>query len=174
MRVLAEGSSLSVSVRNAQDLRRSQPASSADASRAAPEEEAPDCISLARLVRRSSSIRVSATHQTGGPSDEKNHQCRRQGHARLRLRPAFRSCITPSEAITTRRVCCATARSRSAWLPASAASSSSSRFSLLSPLPAVPVTEPDVISHQSPEARIAARSSLGLIAANPRRALILL
>ena len=99
------------------DFRRSHPASSAEPSSAVIEKNPHTAISLIRLVRCSSSIRVSATHHTGGPTIKNTTSVAASAIARTRFRPALCSWITPADATTTRRVRSAVARSRSAPNP---------------------------------------------------------
>ena len=86
-------------------LRRSQPASSAAGQQRRAQEENPQA-QLARSARSGALLQssVSPAHQTSGPSTRKTTSVAASATARIRLRPAFCSCITPSEAITTRRV----------------------------------------------------------------------
>src|SRR5579871_6531359 len=72
-----------------QDLRRIHPARMTEASSAVLIKKPQTAISLSGLVKRSSSTRVSAIHQSGGPTTKRTISTTARATARVRLRPAL-------------------------------------------------------------------------------------
>jgi len=101
-------------------LWRTQPTTSADASKAPLRKKIQTLNCPVIPDRRSSSMRASPAHQTKGPSMSSTTTVAASANARTRFRPAFCSCITPSEVLTTRRVRSARTQSRLACVPARA------------------------------------------------------
>jgi len=83
----------------------------------------------------SPAIRLSVASQSSGPTSNSSKMINASATDRARLFSSFCSLITPSELSTTRRVRCATIRSRSASLPASALTNSPASLPELEPFP---------------------------------------
>src|SRR5580698_335359 len=127
---------------SAHDRFRTHPASSAQATSAGHRMHTHSANWQVKSPRCSAAIRLSTAHQISGPSTSTTSRIDASATARIRLRPALCSCITPREAITTRRVRPATRQSRPACVPASADSRSLSALILVRISPGAPEPRP--------------------------------
>jgi hypothetical protein len=145
-------------------LRRSQPASSAEASSAALGRRSTHSVGSSGWSGALLQSKYRRSTRSADPAPEQPSEWLPEPRQRTRLRPAFCSCITPSEAFTTRQV--RWPRRIPGW-PDCRQEPKPDRDRRSSPACSCVVSRA-AGAHAVSWRRIRVRSSLGLIAAMPR------